>query len=94
MADKGVAQKDDNGYPSWAGISCVDGVTVVPITFHSANNAMNIDTTTVISVVPRAIVNNDGNDYPVCKGVSSTNSKIILPFYVNPATGAVLADMT
>ncbi len=94
MATKTTAQKDDNGYPSWAGISCIDGITPIKITFDSVNGGMNIDTTTVISVVPANISENDGNGYPVVKGTSIVNNKIVLPWYVNPATGGVLMDIT
>lgn len=94
MEQQGVAQKDDNGYSSLAGISCVDGVTVVPITFNATNRGMTVDTTTVISVTPKAITNKDADDFPVAKGVSTTNSKVVLPWYVNPTTGGVLMDIS
>ena len=84
-------QRDDNGYPSWAGISCVDGVTIVPIVFNS-NGEMLIDETTIISVVPKHI--NSGGNTPIKTGVSSADKKTVLPFYVNPSTGAVLVNMT
>jgi hypothetical protein len=84
-------QRDDNGYPSWAGISCVDGVTIVPIVFNT-NHEMLTDSTTVISVVPAHI--NSGGNTPIKTGVSSVDKKTVLPFYVNPATGAVLVDFT
>ena len=84
-------QRDDNGYPSWAGLSCVDGVTIVPIQFTAANE-MKIDTVTVISVVPTH--HNSGGQTPIKTGVSSVDKKTVLPFYVNPSTGAVLANMT
>lgn len=84
-------QRDDNGYPSWAGISCVDGITIVPIVFNSSHQ-MLIDTTTVISVVPAH--HNSGGETPIKTGVSSSDKKTVLPFYVNPSTGAVLVDMT
>lgn len=90
MSDKAVAQKDDNAKPSWAGISCVDGITPVKIQF--VNGAMKTDAITSISVVPMSISNNDGNGYPVVKGVSSGDSRVVLPWYVNPSTGAVLIE--
>lgn len=85
-------QRDNNGYPSWAGVSCVDGVTLIPIQFDSVTNAMKIDTVTVISFTP--VHKNSGGQTPFVHGVSTANSKVTFPFYVNPATGAVLADMT
>lgn len=86
------AQKDDNGYPTIIGISCVDGITPVQVVFNSTNNGMMRDTTTVISVVPQEIKQLDDNSVPIAKGVSSADLKTILPWYVNPATGAVLTD--
>lgn len=83
-----TTQKDDNGANCIFGISCVDGVTPVKIQFTS--NGMKVDTTTVISVVPKEITQLDANSVPVAKGVSSTNAKVILPWYVVPSTGAVL----
>ena len=85
------SQKDDNGYNSIIGISCVDGITPVKVQF-TADGAMKTDSTTVISVVPTEITQLDGNSVPVAKGVSSANAKTILPWYVNPSTGAVLVD--
>ncbi len=86
-----TSQKDDNYSNTIFGISCVDGTTPVKIQF-SAPGYMLVDTTTVISVVPKEITQKDGNYVPVAKGVSSTNSKTILPWYVNPSTGAVLIE--
>lgn len=90
-----VTKKDDNGFPTMFGISCVDGVTPVRIKFNSSNGGMLLDTATVISFVPdpsQALIHDD-NDFPVMKGVSSTNHSVILPWYVNPTNGAVLADI-
>lgn len=87
----GGPQRDDNGYPSWAGISCVDGTTIVPIKFNAAHE-MLIDTITVISFTPTPIEN--AGQTPFKQGVSSADKKTVLPFYVNPSTGAVLANMT
>ena len=87
------SRKDDNGYPTMIGISCVDGITPIRIQFNPANGGMKTDTTTVISFVPSSVFPaKDDNDYPICKGVSSADKKTILPFYVNPLTGAVLTD--
>lgn len=89
-----TAQKDDNGYPCWTGISCVDGITPIRIKFDDVSGGMLIDTTTVISVVPSSTFpKTDANDQPILKGVSSSNGNTVLPVYVNPTTGAVLADV-
>lgn len=89
-----TAQKDDNGYPCWTGISCVDGVTPIRIKMDSATGGMILDTTTVISVVPSTnFPKTDANDQPILKGVSSSDSSVVLPVYVNPDTGGVLADV-
>lgn len=86
-----TTQKDDDYRGAIFGISCVDGVTPVKIMCDSQGYIF-LDTTTVISIVPKEITQIDGNSVPVAKGVSSGNSKIILPFYVNPNTGAILAE--
>lgn len=86
------AKKDDNGYPTMIGISCVDGVTPVRIKRNASNGGLLVDSTTVISVTPAYTTQVDDNDTPVSKAVSSTNSNAILPLYVNPATGAVLIE--
>lgn len=90
-----VAKKDDNGFPTIIGISCVDGVTPVKVQFNPSNGGMKIDGITVISFVPSSIQANmhDDNDYPIAKGVSSSDRKTVFPWYVNPATGAVLVAM-
>lgn len=87
-----ATQKDDNGYPTIFGISCVDGVTPVRIQFSSTTGGMKTDDTTAISVTPAMRTATDDNDQPVAKGVSSTDSSVVLPWYVNPATGAVLIE--
>jgi hypothetical protein len=93
MTVKLGAKKDDNGYPTIFGLSCVDGVTPTRIYFNPTNRGMLIDTTTVISVTPTFLSAKDANDMPVAKGVSSTDGVTVLPWYVNPSTGAVLADI-
>ncbi len=85
-----TSQKDDNFHNTIFGISCVDGTTPVKIQFSAIG--MMVDTTTVISVIPKEITQLDGNSVPVAKGVSSSDKKTILPWYVNPATGAVLIE--
>lgn len=87
-----TSQKDDNGKNTIFGMSCVDGVTPVKVQF-GADGGMLLDSTTVISVVPREITQLDANSVPVAKGVSSSDGKTILPWYVNPDTGAVLVDI-
>lgn len=87
----GGPQRDDNGYPSWAGISCVDGVTIVPIQFNPATGGMMIDSTTVISFTPTKI--NTVGETPFIQGVSTADGKTALPFYVNPTNGGVLINL-
>lgn len=87
-------KKDDNGYPVWFGISCVDGITPTAIKWNPSNGGMLIDTTTVISVVPSSTFKHKNeNGYPPVMGVSSSDSSVVLPFYVVPTTGAVLATL-
>lgn len=88
-----TAQKDDNDYPCWTGISCVDGVTPVRIKVSSSNGGILIDDSTVITVIPSSTFpKTDHNGMPILKAVSSSDSNVILPVYVNPTTGAVLVD--
>lgn len=87
------ARKDDNDFPTIFGLSCVDGVTPVRVTFNASNGGMNYDTTTVISFTPSSTFPQvDDNSMPIAKGVSSTNPNVILPWYVVPSTGAVLVQ--
>lgn len=90
----GVARKDENGVSSWTGVSCVDGVTIVPITVNPADGGLSVDAVTVISFVPnpRHATLRDANQVPVRTGISDASDSTILPLYVNPATGAVLID--
>ncbi len=88
----GVAKKDDNFAPTLVGLSCIDGVTPIPIKFNPSNGGMEVDSTTVISVVPQDIQSRDNNDFPITKGVSSADGVTVLPWYVVPSTGAVLVD--
>lgn len=92
MAD---AMHDDNGYPTWTGLSSVDGVTLVRIKENSATGGMLIDAVTALSggVVVRTCSKNDSNMVPSRTGVSTSNSNVVVPLYVNPATGAVLVDI-
>lgn len=87
------ARKDDNDYPTVFGMSCVDGVTPVRITFDPTTRGMNIDSTTVISFTPSTTFHAvDDNSMPIAKGVKSTDATKILPWYVVPTTGAVLVE--
>ncbi len=87
------AKKDDNGFPTMMGISCVDGITPVRITFNPSGGGMKVDSTTVISVVPSSVFQHmDDNDYPIRTGVSSVDGVTVLPWYVNPADGSVLIE--
>lgn len=92
MAASATTQKDDNGYPTIFGLSCIDGVTPIKIKFNPATGGMKTDATTVISVTPTMKTAKDGNGFPVAKGVSSSDSNAVLPWYVVPSTGAVLVD--
>ncbi len=86
------ARKDQNGANCWLGVSCVDGVTLVPIMIDTAAGGVRVDDSTVISFTPnpnQALLR-DENNVPVMKGVSSADPSVLLPIYVNPATGAIL----
>lgn len=86
------AKKDDNGYPSIFGMSCVDGITPIRIALNASNGGVKIDTMTTTSFTPFSVSKMDDNGYPMAKGVSSLNGSIILPWYVNPSTNALLIE--
>lgn len=86
-------KKDENSITARFGISCVDGVTPVPILVTPAG-LVKVDNTTVISFVPstvQATIRDANQATPMC-GVSSADGSTVLPVYVNPANGAILVD--
>lgn len=86
------ARKDNNGYPTLMGISCVDG-TPTRVKINPSTGGILTDATVVISFVPSTDFDHkDDNDYPMAMGVSSSNENIVLPWYVNPTNGAVLVE--
>lgn len=88
------AIRDENSIPVWLGVSCVDGVTLVPIKVNSTNGGVKFDATTVITVTPAALrsLPRDENNIPSKGAVSTAGATLILPLFVNPATGAILTD--
>lgn len=84
-----AAPRDDNSVPAWMGISCVDGITPVPIRINAANGGMMVDYVSTISFSPADVANRDANSVPV-RLAQNTSAPGVLPIYVNPATGAVL----
>lgn len=88
MAD---AKRDDNGVPSWLGLSSTDGITPVRILVNSSNGGVRVDTTTTIAFTPRTTAGRDANDVATKLGVQS-GANNVLPVYVNPLTGAILVD--
>jgi hypothetical protein len=85
------AIRDKNFVTTWMGVSCVDGVTPIPIQIDSATGKVKVDSTTVISVVPTPLNIRDANYRSVIFGVSTADATVALPLYVTP-DGAVLID--
>lgn len=95
MRNNLTTQKDDNGYPTIWGVSCVDGQTLVKIQFNPSNGGLKVDTTTTISYTPPAVYPaTDGQGAPIAKAVSTVDGKTIVPWNVNPTNGAVLITLT
>lgn len=86
------AYRDDNGVPTWSGLSLVDGTTVVPIKVNPSNGGVKIDFTSSIAFTPRTSAARDANNVATRLG-QRDGASTVLPVYVNPVTGGVLIDM-
>lgn len=86
------ALRDGNDVPTWLGLSCVDGVTPVPIKVNSSNGGVECDFTSVTSFTPAPSTKRDDNQVPIKTGISTTSATTILPVYVNPTTGGILME--
>jgi len=71
------------------GISCVDGITPVPIRINVLNGGMMVDYVSTISFAPDTVANRDANSVPV-RLAQNASGPGVLPIYVNPVTGGVL----
>lgn len=81
------APHDQNFVKSRLGVWCVDGVTTIPIKINPVTQTMLIDTTSVISYIPKAIAPDDEN-YSRCMLFVGSDG-LTYPWNVN-ASGAVL----
>ena len=83
--------KDDNFIQPLYGVSHLDGVTPVAITFD-ANRSMNVDSVTTIAFDPSINASRTPNDFGFAKATSSADNTTCKPWVVNASTGAVLID--
>ena len=84
--------QDDNSVQVIYGVSHLDGVTPVGITFD-ANRGMEVDTTTTIAFDPSVNASRTQNDKMIAKATSSADNTTCRPWVVNATTGAVLVDV-
>lgn len=84
------APSDQNYVKAKLGVWCVDGVTLIPISFSSSNGGMMVDTTSTIGFTPSSIDFRSENYEPCLMGQDSVSGNPI-PVFVN-SDGAVLAD--
>lgn len=87
-----MSSKDDNGQPIAFGVSHIDGITPVPISF-SPNGRMGTDSVTSILFSPTTNRTQTDNDYPLAKATSSDNNTTVLPWVVNATNGKVLISL-
>lgn len=84
--------RDDNDCPIIWGVSHIDGVTPVQVTFNPSTRVMSVDSTTTIlfnpATVPNTLVVPD--NIKLATATSSADNTTIRPWVVNAATGAVL----
>lgn len=81
--------RDNNHVPVLMGLSCIDGVTPVPIAINPTTGAVVTDNLSSISFSPSEIAPRDENSVPVLMGVSSVDGVTPVPLYVN-ADGEIL----
>lgn len=88
-----VNGRGDNDEPVLWGVSHVDGVTPVKVSFTPARN-IRVDNTTTIqfdpTTVPNALV--VPSNVKLATATSSADNKTIRPWVVNATTGAVLVS--
>lgn len=87
-----MAKKDDNFVQPLYGVSHLDGVTPVPVTFDPSTRVMMVDTTTTIAFDPSVDASRTDNDLPIAKATSSDDNITVRPWVVHATTGAVLID--
>lgn len=86
-----MSAKDDNLVQPAYGVSHLDGVTPVAITFTSGR-AMNVDAVTTIAFDPSINASRTPNDFSFAKATSSADNSTCMPWVVNASTGAVLIN--
>lgn len=83
------ARIDENHVKTLMGVSCVDGITPVPITVNPITGEVLVDYAETISYNPQDIAPRDENRQPVWLAQSEVDGTA-LPINVNPLTGAIL----
>lgn len=86
------APHDQNFVKTKLGVSCLDGVTLIPIAIDPISGGVKVDTTSTISFDPATVAPRDSNHDPAWLGTSSSDDSVVLPIYVN-ANGAILIDL-
>lgn len=90
-----VSGRDDNDLPVIWGVSHLDGITPVQVTFSPSTRLMSVDTTTSIAFDPTQVPNTlvVPNNVKLATATSSADNTTIRPWVVNASTGAVLIAM-
>ncbi len=86
-----VNGRDDNDTPIIWGVSHLDGVTPVQVTF-AASRAMSVDTTTNIAFDPSINASVVPSNVKLAMATSSDDNTTTRPWVVHATTGAVLVD--
>ncbi len=87
-----VNGRGDNDEPILWGVSHLDGVTPVQVTFNSSRGMM-VDTTTSIAFDPLIDASVVPSNTNLAKATSSADNSTIRPWVVNASTGAVLVSI-
>lgn len=84
--------RDNNHVPVLMGLSCIDGVTPIPIATNPLTGAWVVDNVSSIAFSPTAIAPRDENHVPVLMGVSSVDGVTPVPIYVNVDGEVLIAE--